>query len=282
MRQARQTRQTRQTRQVFHVAAAGVCLLALAVTAVPAQDPLVVAPQAYQRELENDWVRVVRVRYAPHEKLPPHYHTERAAAYVYLNDGGPVLFEHVDLSYRDVVRPATKAGSYRLFRGIKEVHSVENPNDVESHFLRVELKTEPVDLARLRGKYFREAIAPDENLERLEFENGQLRITRVVVAPGEHLQLQTSAAEPALLVALIPARLAVARGGDVRGSLDLAAGDPEWLEAASRLRLENTGEDSAELLRFDFKTQPFDDPDDRTEVHDHDHHAAEPTGGGAG
>jgi hypothetical protein len=73
----------------------------------------------------------------------------------------------------------------------------------------------------------------------------------------------------------------VDRGSGVRGSLDLAAGDPEWLEAESRLRLENTGEGPAELLRFDFKTQPFDDPEDRTEVHDHAHHAAEPTGGGA-
>jgi hypothetical protein len=258
-------------KQVLRITAAA-CLAGLAAVPMPAQDPLVVAPQAYQKELENEWVRVVRVRYGPHEKLPPHYHTERAAAYVYLNDGGPVLFEHVDLPYGDVVRPATKAGSFRLYRGIKEVHSVENPNDAPSLFLRVELKTEVVDVERLRGRYYREDIPPGENVERVQFENGQLRVTRVVVAPGGRLDLATTATEPALLVALVPARLQTSRHGNGPEPLDLDAGDQHWLDVAASLRLENAGPGSAELLRVDFKTRPFDDPEDRTEPHDH-HHA---------
>ena len=33
-----------------------------------AQDPLKVAPQAYKLEFENEWVKVMRVHYDPHEK----------------------------------------------------------------------------------------------------------------------------------------------------------------------------------------------------------------------
>lgn len=283
-------------RQMLLSAAAGACLAFSAAERAWAQDPVEVLPHAYQRVLENEWVRVVRVRYAPHEKLGPHFHTERAAAYVYLNDGGPVLFQHVDLPYSDVVRPPTKAGSYRLFRGVKEVHSVENPNDVPSHFLRVELKTEVVEVERLRGRYYREDYPPGENVERVQFENGQLRITRVVIAPGGSVELATAADEPALLVALVPARLGASGNAGGPRLLDLELGGTAWVDSASRLRLENTVEGkgdgsaqagsaqgSVELLRFDFKTRPFDDPGDRTEAHEHGSHGSPGTGSpGAG
>ncbi|HEU4386612.1 MAG TPA: hypothetical protein VFV34_02360, partial [Blastocatellia bacterium] len=83
----------------------------------PSKDPLRVAPRAYKIDFENDWVRVWRVHYGPREKIAEHYHTERASAYIYLNDGGPIIFRHVNLPYGAITRPATKAGSYRLYRG---------------------------------------------------------------------------------------------------------------------------------------------------------------------
>src|SRR5690242_17028011 len=93
-----------------------VCLLAVA--AFP-QDPLKTLPNAYKLEFENEYVRVVRVHYAPHEKLPAHEHTLTASAYVYLSDGGPVVFNHIDKDYGAVTRPATKAGSFRVYHGIQ-------------------------------------------------------------------------------------------------------------------------------------------------------------------
>ena len=81
-----------------------------------AQDPQTVAPQAYKMQFENDWVRVTRVHYAPHETIAEHEHPARPAIYVYLNDGGPVLFkhEHGDSGDFAATRAATKAGAYRL------------------------------------------------------------------------------------------------------------------------------------------------------------------------
>src|SRR5919201_1094271 len=79
-----------------------------------AQDPLKTLPQNYKLEFENDWVKVVRVHYGAKEKIPEHDHTETGAAYVYLNDSGPVIFKHIGLSYGAITRPETRAGSFRI------------------------------------------------------------------------------------------------------------------------------------------------------------------------
>ena len=131
-----------------------LAVICLSVNAA-AQDPVKIAPDAYKLEFENDYVKVQRVHYAPRVKIPEHDHTAFGAAYVYLNDAGPVIFKHIGLSYGAVTRPAVKAGSFRLYKAVKETHEVENPNDTPSDFLRVEFKTEPAkDPNTLRGKVF--------------------------------------------------------------------------------------------------------------------------------
>lgn len=54
-------------------------------------------------------------------------------------------------------------------RRIHEEHSVENPTETPSEFLR--------------GKFFREASVP-ATVQRMQFENAQMRITRVLVPSG--------------------------------------------------------------------------------------------------
>src|SRR5882757_11299682 len=130
--------------------------LSLLAPAVFAQDPLKLSPQAYKLELENEWVKVERVHYGPHEKIPAHDHTLRAAVYVYLNDGGPVIFRHIGLSYGEITRPATKAGGFRVYQAVKEIHEVENTSDLPNDFLRVEFKTRIINAKTLRGRFYRE------------------------------------------------------------------------------------------------------------------------------
>jgi hypothetical protein len=230
--------------------------------ATDSKSPLRVAPQAYKLEFENDWVRVTRVHYGPHEKLPEHYHTERASAYVYLNDSGPVIFKHIDLPYGAITRAPTKSGSFRLFRGVKEVHAVENPTDVPSDFMRIEFKTEPVNESSLRGKYFREPHPAGENYSKVQFENEQIRITRVEIAGHKTMDMSTASSEPALIMALVPARFVV-RSANRASQIELTAGKSSWLPASQQALFENSGDSAAEALRFDFKTRPFDDPSDR-------------------
>ena len=135
------------------------------------QDPVKVAPQAYKLDFENDWVKVLRVHYAAKEKIPEHDHPATAAAFVYLNDSGPVIFKHVGLSYGAITRPATKARGFRLWYAVKETHEVENTGDTPSDFVRIELKTEPVNARSLRGKFQPEEYSADENFQKVQFEN---------------------------------------------------------------------------------------------------------------
>jgi hypothetical protein len=145
-----------------------------------AQDPYVAFPQAYKKQFENDFVRVTRVHYAPHEQLTEHGHPGRPTIYVYLGDGGPVLFkhEHGVSGAMAAIRPATKAGAYRIALGRDETHIVDNQSDLPSDFLQVELKTE-IDPKTFNGRRFRDPADTGENSTKVEFDTSQIRIVRV-------------------------------------------------------------------------------------------------------
>jgi hypothetical protein len=234
-----------------------------------AQDPLKVAPQAYKLQFENEWVKVVRVHYAPREKVIAHDHTLTSSAYVYLNDSGPVVFKHID-GFGAITRQPTKAGGFRVFRSFPETHEVENLSDLPSDFLRVEFKTEPKDENTLRGKYFREEYPAGENFKKVQFENGHIRITRLVCAAGKKIDVSASANEPTLLVALSVANLKASRSKGKNGKLTLGLGQTEWVALNQQEQLENTGKTPVELLRFDFKTKPLSQEElDKKKKHEH-------------
>jgi len=231
-------------------------VLLLAATA-PAQDPVKVAPQAYKLDFENDWVKVLRVHYAAKEKIPEHDHPATGAGYVYLNDSGPVIFKHVGLSYGAITRPAVKARSFRVWYAVKETHEVENTGDTPSDSVRIEFKTEPVNLRSLHGKFQPEEYPANENFQKVQFENEQIRATRLAVAPRKKLNVSTGANEPSLLVALTPANFKFKMGKAKPSKLPFDAGNTRWIEQGAVVEFENTGGAPAELLRFDLKTKPL-------------------------
>jgi hypothetical protein len=246
-----------------------VCFLSIGLMA---QDPLKTLPNNYKLEFENEWVKVVRVHYGAREKIPEHNHTETGAAYVYLNDSGPVVFKHIGLSYGAVTRAAVKAGTFRLYKAVKETHEVENPNDAPSDFLRIEFKTEPVNANTLHGKYHREDVPAGENFQKVQFDNEQIRATRLVIAPGKKLEITTGATEPALFVALTPAQFKVGGTKSKSARLNLELGKTDWLVAGQQQQFENVGDSPAELLRFDLKTKPMKpNPNEKEKPHAHPH-----------
>ena len=234
-----------------------LAILCLVAVKAFAQDPQQVAPQAYKVQFENEWIKVTRVHYAPHEKLPAHKHTLTAAAYVYLNDSGPVVFKHLDTTYGAITRPPTKAGSFRLYRSVQELHEVENQSDLPSDFLRIEFKTEPVNENSLRGKFYREEVPIGENYQKVQFENEQIRITRLVCAAGKRLDISTDTNAPSLLIALSPATMKISSPKGKSQMLNTNPGQNEWLAMNQQKQLENTGKTPVEWLRFDFKTKPL-------------------------
>ena len=204
------------------------------------QDAVTTLPESYKLQFDNEWIRIVRVHYGPNAKLPVHTHTQFAAAYVYLNDAGPVIFRHGDGTTGAVTRPPTRAGGFRLYRAVEEVHAVENTTAAPSDFLRVEFKTQPLEERTLRGRFFR-AASPETHIENVQFENAQVRITRILVGPKRSMEIKADAA-PALLIALAAA--------------PLTPGDHRWLPAGSSQTLQNPGTEPGEFLRFDLKTPP--------------------------
>src|SRR5215468_9749031 len=234
-----------------------ILLLGMIVEPALAQDPVKVAPQAYKLDFENDWVKVLRVHYAAKEQIPEHDHPATAAAFVYLNDSGPVIFKHIGLSYGPITRPAVKARGFRLWYAVKETHEVENPGDTPSDFVRIEFKTEPVNARSLRGKFQPEEYPAGENFQKVQFENEQIRATRLVIAPRKKIAVSTGANEPALLVALNPANFKFTKGKNKSSKLSLDAGKTRWIEQGVVIEFENTGDAPAELLRFDLKTKPM-------------------------
>ena len=209
--------------------------VAAATALVMGQDASAVLASAYTPVFENDWVKVVRAHYAPHVKLPAHPHTELAAAYVYLSDSGPVVFRHVGASYGAVTRPPVKAGTFRLYRAVKELHEVENTSPLASDFLRIEFKTEPLEAALLRGRFAREAAAIDSS--KVQFENAQVRISRLTRAGAKPWRVAETPRHPSLFV-------------------DTTSGAVQWVVPDEGTTLLPTSFSGADILQFECKTAP--------------------------
>jgi hypothetical protein len=194
-------------------------------------------PDVYTVQFENEWVRVTRAVYAANAVLPTHQHNTLPAAYVYLNDSPPVIFRHEGKPYGAVTRAATKTGAFRVYKAIEETHEVVNTGSVPSEFLRVEFKTAVGNPDTLTGRFPRLAAPAGENLDKIQFENDQIRISRVIVAPGNTMEIAASATEPSLLISI-------------------PSGKEQWLPANQGQRLENKTAEPLEWLRFAFKTRP--------------------------
>jgi hypothetical protein len=214
-----------------------------------AQDPVKTLPDNYKLEFENDLVKVVRVLYPAHAKLPAHAHPKGSTAYVYLTDSGPIVFGHIGLEYGAITRPAAVAGAVRLGRAVDEVHEVENPNDSSSEFLRVEFKTIPP--TGFRGRFAPESGAAGEHFTKVHFENDHLRVTRRACAPEQPCDIAPSGMEAALVVALEPARLEPVAGGP---AAVLERGRTLWLEAGAPRVYRTRDAAPAELMVFAVKT----------------------------
>ena len=209
---------------------------------VAAQDPTKAAPESYKLQFENEFVKVLRVTYAAHAKVPVHDHSRFPAGYVYLSDSAPIRFVHSGWDDPVLTRPATRAGSFRLSptRFEDETHAVENTGDLTSEFLRIEIMTEAPNRRSLNGRFAPFEGDRKSGLEKMEFENTQLRVTRIISRSGAPLSVSAQPRQPSLIVV-------------VAGAGDISKGQTFWLDPGQSKQF-STAE--IELLRFDFKTKP--------------------------
>jgi hypothetical protein len=139
----------------------------------------------------------------------------------------------------------------------------------QNHFLRVEFKTRMIDEKTLRGRFHRESWPAGENYQKIQFEDEQIRVTRLVCAHGKRLDVPADASAPALMIALSPASLGVIWPKGKASKLNLSLGQTAWQPAGKQARLESPGGAPAELLLFEFKTGPVDAQEGKPKTHDH-------------
>jgi hypothetical protein len=140
---------------------------------------------------------------------------------------------------------------------------VENPTDLPSDFLRVEFKTEPVGRDSLHGRFYRENYPAGENFRQVQFENQQIRVTRLICAPHKSLNIVASKSEPALFIALSVARFRSDRPDNPARESTIEPGQTIWVACSQQERFENLGETPLELLRFDLRTSPVESKERR-------------------
>jgi hypothetical protein len=191
----------------------------------------------YTTQFENEWVKLVRVRYPANSTVPLHDHPPTVTAYVYLSGSSPVRFTHPKENNRVATRQPTTPGGFRVSRGGNEVHTVENLGPITSEFLRVEFKTDP---GPDRSPYHRDnrpLQAGATVASEVRFTNAQMRLTRIALPAGGSTPVTTPAGQPALVLAL--------DGGQER-----------WMAAGQTVQFGNAARTPAEFLRVDFLTPP--------------------------
>jgi hypothetical protein len=196
-------------------------------------------------ELENEWVRVERVTYGPGEKLTLR-HPELPTIYIYLTDAGPIRFKHETFT---IERRPVRVGGIRFSRGAVEKHTAENLTDAAGAYVRVELKTEPVEPPRRDVRLDAEPHAPDENICKTQFENGQVRIVRMTCAAGRTCPPPETPDLFAVVVALGDG--IVLSGAESR---PVRSGQTFWHTKPVDWR--NAGERPLELVRLELKSKP--------------------------
>ena len=99
---------------------------------IPA-DPIAADPQHYKVEFENEKVRVLRIRYGPHEKSPMHSHPPLVGVFL-----SPHHSRHT-LADGQVIEMQGNTGDVRYMDRIE--HQPENMSDEPFELIAVELKS---------------------------------------------------------------------------------------------------------------------------------------------
>jgi hypothetical protein len=213
-----------------------VLLLGFMAICVSGQDPYVVAGDHYHLLFENAWARATLVTYAPHETAPVHEHPPTPTSiYIYVTDGGGFRFRHITgfrIPGYVITRPAVKAGAIRFAHSAPETHSVEYLGDAATEYVRIELRTEALDVPLRDVRIPPATLDPTKSAVRNEFENGQIRILRVVCASGETCPASENPDDPAIVTVMT---------GPHRGTV-------RWSPATEKGPLEE--------VRIELKTEP--------------------------
>ena len=137
-----------------------------------AQDPAQISPD-YKVEIENNWVRVLRVKRGSHAKAPMDQHP--ASVLIFLTDYHQKV-TGADGKVQEIMR---KAGDVAYIQAVK--HSEENLSDQPLEVVVIELKPRPADFKPAPVTLDPVKMDPEHHLVPLE--NDQVRVLRTILEP---------------------------------------------------------------------------------------------------
>ena len=185
-------------------------------------------PTHYKVEFENEYVKVLRVKYGPYEKSPMHSHGWLAG--VHLTDAKARFTPKGGKGeIRDI-----KAGDVGL--GESEIHTVENMTDKDWETILVEFKKEyPGDISELK----RNATIVDPKHYSVEIENDRARIVRVKYGPNAKSVMHQH--NPGVVIFLNSTKHKLINEDGSIVNADFKSGDVLWADAATHegINLEN-------------------------------------------
>jgi hypothetical protein len=177
-------------------------------------------PSHYKVEFENEYVKVLRVKYGPNEKSPTHSHDLLVG--VHLTDAKA---RFTPLGGKSVIRNI-KAGDIGL--GESEIHTVENMTDKVWETILVEFKKEyPGDFRGLK----RNATKVDPKHYSVELENDRARIVRVKYGPNEKSVMHQH--NPGVVICLSDSKHRLINEDGSMVNSDFIFGDVLWVESAT-------------------------------------------------
>jgi len=200
---------------------------------------VVADPEHYKVEFENEYVKVVRVKYGPKEKSSIHSHNKLVG--VHLTDA-KAKFTSKDgkVGIRDI-----KSGD--IGGGPAVDHTVENLTDEDWETILVEFKKKyPHSIRKLKL----DATEVDSKHYKVELENGWVRVVRAKYGPNEESVMHEH--NPGVVVFLRNTKHQLINEDGSKINSAFKTGDVVWVDAVTHkgINLENK---PMELVFFELK-----------------------------
>lgn len=213
-------------------------LLCIAAPVAFAQDPVKVDSKHYSVLLDNDQVRVLKVKYSPHGKSVMHDHPDAVA--VFINNSN-VKFTLPD----GTSTPSeSKSGEVRFTPAGK--HLPENVGGKPFQVVLVELKGKPASKTNITI----DPVAVDPEHHKVEFDNDRVRVLRVNFKPHEKLKEHEHPNAVAVFLTDTDSKFTLADGKTREGRGK--RGEATWA-AGEKHVVENKSNKPAEVILIELK-----------------------------
>jgi beta-alanine degradation protein BauB len=215
-------------------------MIAIGIAALAAaQDPVQVSPD-YKAVIENNWVRVLRVKRGPHAKAPMHQHP--ASVIVFLTD----YHQRITGADGRVQEVTHKAGDVSYTEAVK--HSEENLSDHPLEAVVIELKPRPPSFKPKPITLDPVKLDPEHHLVPLE--NDRVRVLRTILEP--HLKSPLHEHPHYVVVYLTELHTTMTLGDGRTVDNPRRPGEIAWRDALQHVT-ENIGDRTAMEIQVELK-----------------------------